>query len=130
MDDAVCAAGGSECLVYFSSRDVEIPREIFLLHMLLKIKRDSEAERDLHLLHPFPSLPLSSHLLHLHGMTPGTPPLVMSAPPWWRHERLVIKMTSRALCVSAGQFLADDDPRAKPTVCNEEAASGGRNKTS
>lgn len=50
MDDAVCAAEGSKCLVCFRSRAVEIPPEIFLLHFLLKIKK--EAERDLHLRHP------------------------------------------------------------------------------
>lgn len=50
-------------------------------------------------------------------MTPGTPPLVMPAPPWWRHERLVIKMTSHTVCVSSGQFLAGRRRTCKSTVC-------------
>lgn len=45
------------------------PGRFSLFIFLVKIKRDSEAERDLHLLIPFATLPLSSHLLHLHGVT-------------------------------------------------------------
>lgn len=87
MDDAVCVEEGScaKCVLYFSGRAVEIPREIFFSFSVKNKEtlRGRAGPSACNLLHPIPTLPLPSHLLHLHVMTPGTPSLVMSAPPRW-----------------------------------------------
>lgn len=86
-DDAVCAEEGScaKCVVYFSGRAFKIPWEIFFFFSVKNKERLRGRARpsSCNLLHPFHSLPLPSHLLLLHVMTPGTLLLVMSAPHWW-----------------------------------------------